>query len=204
MSRVVLAATMVAALVPSVILHEIAHAYTADHFGDGTARRAGRVSFNPIRHVDPLGSLVVPGLMVLFVPFVVAWAKPVPVLQANLRTPRLHSVWVALAGPATNFALAGFGLLATRVLQPQSGSWLWTFLAMATVVNVLLGVLNLLPIPPLDGSAIIEFALPRPALACWHRVRPFTMVPLVVLLVLGRDYYEPVVDWAVDLWSNQQ
>jgi Zn-dependent protease len=197
------ALTMVLAMVPSVIFHEVAHAYSADAFGDSTARRAGRVSLNPLRHIDPVGSLLVPGLMVLFVPFVIAWAKPVPVFQGNLRNPRLHSLYVALAGPASNFALAGLAIGANQVLRPASGSWPALLLGLFMVVNVLLGVLNLLPIPPLDGSAIIEFFLPQHHLVRWHRIRPLMVFPLFGLLFVGRGLFEPVINWAVDLWQSQ-
>ena len=152
---------MVMAMVPSVILHEVAHAYTADAFGDSTARRAGRLSLNPVRHIDPVGSVLVPVFMVMLAPFVIAWAKPVPVFQGDLRNPRLHSLYVALAGPATNFALAGLAIGAFRILRPESQSWPWAVLAMLTIVNVILGVYNLLPIPPLDGSAVIELRRSR-------------------------------------------
>lgn len=195
---------MVLAMVPSVIVHEVAHAYSADAFGDSTARRAGRVSLNPLRHIDPVGSLLVPGLMVLLVPFVIAWAKPVPVFQGNLRNPRVHSLWVALAGPASNFAMAGLAIGVNQIARPASGSWPALLLGLFMVVNVLLGILNLLPIPPLDGSAIIEFFLPRRQLLRWHRIRPFMIVPLFGLLFLGRDFYEPVINWAVGLWESQR
>ena len=198
------AVAMMVAMVPSVILHEVAHAYTADVFGDDTARRAGRLSLNPVRHIDPVGSLLVPIVMVLLAPFVIAWAKPVPVMQSRLRNPRVHSLWVALAGPVTNFALAGLAIGAFRVMRPESDTWLWGLLAMLTIVNVILGVYNLLPIPPLDGSAIVEFALPRSSLEHWHRIRPYTIFLLIGFVFLARPLFDPLLDWAVDLWNDQQ
>jgi len=201
-SRTVFAITMVVAMVPSVILHEIAHAYTADAFGDSTARRAGRLSFNPIRHIDPVGSVLVPTVMVLLLPFVIAWAKPVPVLQSNLRNPRVHSLYVALAGPATNFALAGFAIGAFQLFRPERDTWPWLLLAIFTIVNVILGIYNLLPIPPLDGSAVIEFMLPRSKLHWWYRIRPYTIFGLLAIMLLARGWLEPMFDWAVDLWNS--
>lgn len=199
-----LALTMLVAMVPSVMLHEVAHAYTADAFGDNTARRAGRLSLNPVRHLDPVGSIAVPLLMVLLAPFVIAWAKPVPVYQGNLRNPRLHSLYVALAGPMTNFALAGLAIGVFRVVRPDNDTWPWALLAMLTIVNVVLGVYNLLPIPPLDGSAVIEFVLPRSGLRWWYRIRPYTIFLLIGIMLLARDWFEPLFDWAIDLWTAQQ
>ena len=195
---------MVMAMVPSVVLHEVAHAFTADALGDSTARRAGRLSLNPLRHIDPVGTLLVPVVMVLLMPFVVAWAKPVPIYQGNLRNPRVHSLWVALAGPLTNFAIAGLAIGVFRLLRPAQNTWPWALLAMFTIVNMVLGVYNLLPIPPLDGSALIEFLLPRSSLRWWFRIRPYTIFLLLGVLLLARDSFEPLFEWAIDLWDAQQ
>ncbi|MFT7645601.1 MAG: Zn-dependent protease [Candidatus Poriferisodalaceae bacterium] len=198
------AVLVIVVLVPSVILHEVAHAFVADALGDDTARRLGRVSLNPLRHIDPIGTLLVPIVMVALTPFVIAWAKPVPVLPSRLRSPRRHSLMVALAGPFTNFALAGLAIGVFQVVRPVRDSMLWGTLALATIVNVVLGIFNLLPIPPLDGSAIIEFLLPRRVLHTWYRFRPYSIVLVVALLLLGRDKLEPVSQWAFDIWNYQQ
>ena len=137
-------------------------------------------------------------------PFVIAWAKPVPVLQSNLRNPRVHSLYVALAGPATNFALAGFAIGAFQLFRPERDTWPWLLLAIFTIVNVILGIYNLLPIPPLDGSAVIEFMLPRSKLHWWYRIRPYTIFGLLAIMLLARGWLEPMFDWAVDLWNSQQ
>lgn len=203
-------AIMIGVLIPSVIFHEVAHAYTADLLGDDTARIAGRVSLNPIRHLDPVGTLAVPmvlGGLAAFAgiaPFIIAWARPVPVLQSQLRSPRVHSLWVSLAGPLTNFAIAGLAIGVFRWTRPTEDTFLWVALGLLTVVNVVLGILNLLPIPPLDGSAIIEFMLPRRALRWWYPVRRYSIVALFGLMVLGRGVFEPMFDWAVDVWRHQQ
>ena len=115
----------------------------------------------------------------------------------------MHSLYVALAGPATNFALAGLSIGVFRIVRPADNTWLFAFFAMMTIVNVILGVYNLLPIPPLDGSAVIEFFLPRGALSWWYRIRPYTIFGLIGIMLLGRGLFEPLFDWAIDLWQDQ-
>jgi len=195
---------MILVVIPSVVIHEMAHAYAADALGDPTAREAGRLSPNPLRHVDPVGSVAVPLVMAVALPFIVAWARPVPVVVGNLRRPRLHSLWVALAGPAPNVATAAPAIAIFRLLPPDQHSSWWVILALVTIVNVVLAVYNLLPIPPLDGSAVVEFLLPRTWLPRWHRVRPFSILLLVALLIAGRRHLDGMLDWAVDLWRWQQ
>jgi Zn-dependent protease len=203
MSDLSLTIIMLVVLVPSVILHEIAHAYTANALGDNTAARAGRLSLNPIRHIDPVGTLAVPLILALAAPFIIAWAKPVPVVASRLRSPRVHSLLVALAGPTTNFAIAGLAIGTYQVLRPDEQGVLWAGLALLTIVNIVLGVFNLLPIPPLDGSAIIEFLLPRRMLDGWYRVRSFSFILLFGFMIFGRDLLSPVFEWALDLWRIQ-
>ncbi len=204
MTDTMMTVTMVLVVIPSVVIHEMAHAYAADALGDPTAREAGRLSPNPLRHVDPVGSVAVPLVMAVALPFIVAWARPVPVVVGNLRRPRLHSLWVALAGPASNMAAAALAIVIFRLLRPDQHSSWWVILALVTVVNVVLAVYNLLPIPPLDGSAVVEFLLPRTWLPRWHRVRPFSILLLVAFLIAGRRHLDGMLDWAVDLWRWQQ
>ncbi len=204
MSETLLRLTLVAVLIPSVVLHEIAHGWVADRFGDPTARNAGRISLNPIRHVDPFGTLVLPIMLAMTAPFVVGYAKPVPVQPANLRNPRLHMLLVAFAGPASNFAIALAAIAAFRVIRPEDQSTLWFVLALTSVVNVVLGIFNLLPIPPLDGSAIIEFVLPTRWLPGWFRVRRYSFVLLLGFFLFFRSSLDPIFEWAVDLWRAQQ
>jgi Zn-dependent protease len=199
-----LALGMVAVLLPSVMLHEVAHGWVADLLGDDTARRAGRISLNPVRHVDPFGTIVLPVMLALTAPFVIGYAKPVPVIPSRLRHPRRDSLLVALAGPATNLALGGLGILVFRVFRPEEGSAWWFVFALVTVVNIALGLFNLLPIPPLDGSAIIEFALPERARPIWYRMRLYMFPVLFLVLVLFRDLLDPIFQSAIDLWRAQQ
>jgi Zn-dependent protease len=173
----------------AITLHEAAHGYVARHFGDMTAHAQGRISLNPIRHIDVIGTIVVP-LAILFLSgykFLFGWAKPVPVNYSALRKPRQHMAWVAAAGPAANLlmALIWVLLLKLAVLQPQNG--FWTFLQMMSqagiVVNLVFMFLNLLPILPLDGGRILASLLPRRAAGQYARLEPLG-VPLLIVLLL--------------------
>lgn len=181
-------------VVPSIILHEISHGFVANAFGDDTAKRAGRLSLNPIVHVDPVGTLIVPGLLALSGIGVFGWAKPVPVNVGRLRSPRNEGVLVSLVGPLVNVALAAvFGLIFVHVsrtsLAPNSSLAQWPTSAQvifwASVVNVGLFVFNMIPIPPLDGSVLFERLLPRSWWPTYLRYRQYTMPILLGLVVLN-------------------
>ena len=181
-----------ACLVVAVILHEVSHGVVAGFFGDDTARRAGRITLNPLPHIDPFGSLILPAMGALLGIPVLAWAKPVPVNPNRMRNPRRDMLYVSLAGPATNFALMVIAALAARAAfnsstvpsnftfddLPLGVQVLFSF----ALVNLFLGLFNLLPIPPLDGSALIERALPREWLPGWYRFRPYGFLVLFVLV----------------------
>jgi Zn-dependent protease len=196
------------ALIPSVILHEVSHGAVALAFGDDTAKRAGRLTLNPFRHIDPFGTIILPALLVLSGLGAIGYAKPVPVNVARLRHPRNENVVVALVGPAVNVALALICALAYRSLVPGSDKVLalpseptWVqLLFFAGYINVILAVFNLIPLPPLDGSAVLERLLPRRALPTYYRIRPFTMiVPLVIVLLFPsvlRSIFNPALrEW---------
>lgn len=196
------------AIVPSVILHEVSHGAVALAFGDDTAKRAKRLTLNPIRHIDPFGTIILPALLVLSGLGAIGYAKPVPVNVARLRHPRNEGVVVALVGPFVNIVIAVACGLAYRTLVPGSTriaalfsepTWI-QFLFFAGYVNVILAVFNLIPLPPLDGSAVLERLLPRRALPTYYRIRPFTIVvPLVIVLLFPRllnDIFEPALrEW---------
>jgi Zn-dependent protease len=175
------------AFAPSVILHEVSHGVVALWCGDDTAKRAGRLTLNPLKHIDPVGSIVVPVVLALSHGPIFGWAKPVPISINRLRHPRNQSVYVALAGPATNIILAAIaGVILHELLAHNQGGLVAQIVFEFGIVNVILAIFNLIPIPPLDGSALIERALPASALPTYYQMRMGFMV--VVLLVFFLDY----------------
>lgn len=181
-------------IVPSIILHEVSHGFVANAFGDDTAKRAGRLSLNPVVHVDPVGTLIVPALMTLGGIGAFGWAKPVPVNVGRLRSPRNQGVLVSLVGPFVNVVLAAvFALLFIHLARPNlptSGNAThWSTFAQvlffAGVVNVWLFVFNMIPVPPLDGSVLFERLLPRSWWPSYLRYRQYTMPVLLGIVVLN-------------------
>jgi Zn-dependent protease len=169
----------------AITLHEAAHAYAAKYFGDTTAFAAGRMSMNPLRHIDPIGTILLPALMFAFTPFVFGYAKPVPIDFNRLRNPKKQMVWVALAGPAANFVMAfgwlllAIGLNATHVNEPFPHA-----VAKAGVfVNILMFVFNLLPIPPLDGGRIMTGLLPHRLAYKFAKIEPYGFFIVMGLLI---------------------
>jgi Zn-dependent protease len=172
----------------AITFHEAAHGFVAHRLGDNTAWELGRVSFNPLRHIDPFGTILLPAMLLLsHSPFLFGYAKPVPVNFGNLRNPRLDMVWVALAGPATNIVLALAAALAFHALPlapPVSAQWIADNLKNALVINVVLAVFNMMPIPPLDGGRVAVGLLPRPLADPLARLEPFGMLILIGILIL--------------------
>jgi len=190
----------------AITIHEAAHGYAARHFGDPTAWMLGRITLNPVKHIDPLGTIALP-LLLLFATsgaFLFGYAKPVPVNAARLRRPKTDMVWVALAGPASNVAQAllwvifGYLLLALGLHEPF-------FLEMAQaglLVNLVLFVLNMLPLPPLDGGRILVGLLPPQPSQAVARIEPFGFIIVLVLLftgLLGTYWLRPLMALSADL-----
>ena len=182
--------TWLVPLVFAIVLHEISHGWVASAFGDPTARERGRLSLNPIRHVDPIGTVALPLLLAVSGAPVFGWAKPVPVIASRLRNPRLHMMIVALAGPLMNLALAIVAALLLALIGPvESGDGLGRVLLYLNLlnfvaINVFLALFNLLPIPPFDGSHVVEGLLPRPLAARYARLGRFGFPLLIFLLVI--------------------
>jgi Zn-dependent protease len=175
-------------LVIAITFHEAAHGFVAHHFGDNTAWERGRVSFNPLKHIDPFGTLILPAVLLLsHSPFLFGYAKPVPVNFRNLRHPRIDMVWVALAGPATNIALALVAAAAFHLLAfapADAAQWIADNLKNALVINVVLAVFNMLPIPPLDGGRVAVGLLPNLLAVPLSRLEPYGMLILIGILIL--------------------
>ncbi len=167
----------------AVVFHECAHGWVAYRLGDPTAKQAGRLTLNPLKHIDPIGMIVVPlVLKLLQFKFVIGWAKPVPVNFNNLRRPRRDMIWVALAGPATNFTLA---VVLSRFLPLARSAFVYETLALAVLINLIVGCFNLVPIPPLDGSRVVMGLVPVRIGRQMARLEPYGMIILLVLLNVG-------------------
>jgi Zn-dependent protease len=197
-----LALVLIPAMVIAIVFHEVAHGYAAKALGDPTASERGRLTLNPLAHVDPIGTLLVPGALALLGGPVFGWAKPVPVNKWRLNNPRLGMMAVAAAGPGSNFVLATLGALALGLTMPAglgiSGGlgdaaallvdrtgepvWLATGLFYFILVNIFLGLFNLLPIPPFDGSHIVGGLLPARMRAGWDKLQGIGMALLLVLI----------------------
>jgi len=175
-------------LVVAITFHEAAHGFVAHALGDNTAWERGRVTFNPLKHIDPFGTVLLPAVLLLsHSPFLFGYAKPVPVNFRALRHPRIDMVWVALAGPATNIALALITAGAFHLLlyaPDSSARWIGENLKNALVINVVLAVFNMLPIPPLDGGRVAVGLLPNVLAVPLSRLEPYGMLILIGFLIL--------------------
>ena len=170
----------------SIIIHECAHGWVAERCGDPTARLSGRLTLNPLPHIDLMGTIVLPLLLVMTrSPIIFGWAKPVPVNFANLRNPKQDMIWVALAGPASNII---FALLCAVALKLGIGTLhpiVSFLLAYVVFINLLLAIFNLVPIPPLDGSKILMGLLPPQQAYSYSRIEPFGFIIIIGLLFMG-------------------
>jgi Zn-dependent protease len=199
-------------LIPTIILHEVMHGVVAYWCGDTTAKDAGRLSANPLRHVDILGTILIPILLIVTTGRAFGWAKPVPVSINRLRHPRNQAVLVALAGPAVNIVIAlvaGFALhltanAATLDLTSSFGQWpiIDQVLLLLGYTNVIIAVFNLIPIPPLDGSALLERLLPTSLLPGYYRYRQLSILLVLAFVFLDPNLLASLFDHAFSIWQH--
>jgi len=186
----------------AIVLHEVAHGWVAYKLGDDTAYWLGRLTLNPIKHIDPLGTILIPVvLLVIGSPFLFAYAKPVPINSRKLRNPARDMVWVALAGPLTNLLLAllSVGVLFVAVHMMSSLIWIAEPLALmckaSIIINMVLFIFNLIPLPPLDGGRVAVGLLPGSLSYQLSRIEPFGFMIIILLLVSGflQSFIGPLV-----------
>jgi len=179
----------------AITLHEAAHGYVARHFGDNTAYLQGRISLNPLRHIDPLGTIVLPMLTLLLGGVLFGWAKPVPVNFGALRNPKKDMLWVAIAGPASNLAMAlGWALMFKFSSSAPESYFAEPLMNMAVIgikINIVLMVLNLLPLPPLDGGRVAVSLLPHQQAYQLSKIEPYGMFILIFMAIT------PVLGWVL-------
>jgi Zn-dependent protease len=204
---------ILAVVVPSIILHEVSHGLVALWFGDDTAKRAGRLTLNPVPHIDPFGTIILPAILTLSGAGAFGYAKPVPVDVSRLRSPRNQGLVVSLAGPFTNLLLVAASVVWLRfVRQPSTLFSVINDPTRAAVVdrlvfylgyvNVILATFNMLPLPPLDGSAIVERLLPRRWWPTWLQIRQYAMPGLLIIVLLLPGVLNRVFAPALRLWGR--
>lgn len=176
----------------AITVHEAAHAWAAERLGDDTAKRLGRLTFNPIKHIDPFGTLLLPGMLLLLgAPFLIGYAKPVPVAFHRLGNPKRDMIWVAAAGPAVNIVMAIAAALLlhlTTALPSTLGAWIAENLVNAVQINIVLALFNMLPLPPLDGGRILTGVLPRPYDRQFASVERYGF-----LILIGVIFFVPMI-----------
>ncbi|MCP5048710.1 MAG: site-2 protease family protein [bacterium] len=193
----------IAVILFSLSVHESAHAWMAEKFGDPTGRNQGRITLNPIPHIDPIGTVVFPIILMIVGAPVFGWAKPVMVDPRNLRNPRVAHMYIAAAGPISNLILGTIGTVVFLLLK-QAGpppQFIALFLLYFIIINVILAVFNLMPIPPLDGSWILEGMLKGQALYQYQKIKPYGIIIFIVVIYTGifDRIASPVVQFVIGI-----
>ena len=172
----------------AITVHEAAHGYAARHYGDRTAEMMGRLTLNPIKHIDPMGTILVPALMFMFTPFLFGWAKPVPVNTRNFKDMRMGMRMVAIAGPLSNLVMCfgwAMAMVASQWVPESFQEAMQTMSRYGVMINAVLFVLNMLPILPLDGGRFVDTFLPAKASMQFQKIEPYGMWVIILLLVTG-------------------
>ena len=198
-NRFIEAALVILILIPSIIVHEVSHGFVAERLGDPTARNAGRLTLNPLPHVDPFGSVLLPAMLALANGPLFGWAKPVPVNPARFTNPTGHMAITAVAGPISNLVIAT--LLGRFVLRSLSGIP-EEIVAVFIILNLFLAVFNMLPIPPLDGSRLLPLVLPERGRELYRQFEQFGFIILFALLFFLEGSLDFMVDWVEWLLRN--
>jgi Zn-dependent protease len=188
------AALVILILIPTIIVHEVSHGFVADRLGDPTARNAGRLTLNPIPHIDPFGSVLLPAMLALANGPLFGWAKPVPVNPARFTNPTGHMAITAVAGPVSNVVLAA---LLARVVLPNLSGIPGEIVFWVVVVNLYLAVFNMLPIPPLDGSRLLPLVLPERGRQLYRQFEQFGFILLFALLFFFEGSLDFMTRWVV-------
>jgi Zn-dependent protease len=187
-------------IIIAITFHEAAHGYVARHFGDDTAERAGRITLNPLRHIDPFGTILLPAMLYLTTGFMFGYAKPVPVNFAGLRNPKQDMVWVAAAGPAMNLLLCAISVLliyVTELFHVLLNGFAFQMLWASVEINLVLAIFNLIPLPPLDGGRVAVGLLPMPLATPLAQLGRFGLLPVLLIFILLPMLGVDVFGWLV-------
>ena len=197
------------AIVPSIVLHEVSHGWVANYYGDPTAKQQGRLTLNPLKHIDPFGTVLLPALLIFSHLPMFGYAKPVPVNVSRLRNPRKQSLYVSIAGPLVNILLSAIGFVVCKYGLRVNNELIINISASFGIANLTLAAFNLIPIPPLDGSAIIERFIPLRNLGKYFEFRnkalPFFMVLIIadaMFLHIGTGFLGGLRNWWISLVLN--
>ena len=185
-------------IISAIVIHEVSHGYVASLNGDNTAKYLGRLSLNPIKHIDIIGTIVIPIISLFFFNFAFGWAKPVPVNFSLLNNPKRDTILVALAGPFANFLMVIGWFILIKISLLTDFLWLYKTSQIGIIINLILGFFNLLPIPPLDGGRVLVALLPNHLANKLSVIEPYGILIVILLLVLGGYRYllQPILEFA--------